>query len=87
MSFSGDPAEDGRVPASVVACIYRVLKHRMAAVMRSGTASEFRVELHTDPANIRLTLSDDGVKYDLGDAESRQAMENIKRTASDIGAS
>ena len=84
-SFSGDPAENGRVPAPVVAGIYRVLKHRMAAVMRSGTASEFRVELHADPANIRLTLSDDGVNYDPGDTESHQALEHLRCTARDMG--
>ncbi len=85
LSFSGDRAEDGRVPAYVLAGIYRVLKHRMAAVMRSGTASEFRVELHADPAVIRLTLSDDGNNYDPDDAESRRAIKRLKRTASDIG--
>ena len=85
LSFSGDRAEDRRVPASVVAGIYRVLKHRMAAVMRSGTASEFRVELHADPANIRLTLSDDGAIDGPGDAKSRHAMKHLKRTAGDIG--
>lgn len=87
LSFSGDPAEDRRVTAPAVAGIYLVLKHRMAAVMRRDTANEFQVELHADPANLRLTLWDDGAVHDPGDAESRWAMEHLKRTAADIGGS
>ena len=85
LSFSGDRAEGVRVPVSVVVGMYHVLKERMAEVEKSGTSTEFRVELHADPANIRLTLSDDGVIDDPGDAESRQAMEHIRRAARDIG--
>ena len=44
-----------------------------------------RVELHTDSANIRLTVSDNGVIDDPGDAESRLAMEHIRSTARDMG--
>ena len=85
LSFSGDREKDGRVPAPIVVGIYHVLKHRMSEVMRGGTASEFRVELHADPANIRLTLSDDGVMDDAGDAKSHVAMEHIRRAARDLG--
>ena len=85
LSFSGDRTEDGKVPAHVVAGIYHVLRRRMAEVMRIGTASEFRVELHADPTNIRLTLSDDGVIDHPEDAESRRAIERIRRAAADIG--
>ena len=85
LSFSGDRADGGRVPASVVVGMYHVLKERMAEVEKSGTASEVRVELHADSANIRLTVSDNGVIDDPGDAESRLAMEHIRSTARDIG--
>ena len=85
LSFSGVRAGEGRVPAPVVAGFYHVLKHRMTDVMRNGTATELRVDLDVDSANIRLTVSDDGVIDDPGSAESRRTMEHISRAAGDMG--
>ena len=85
LSFSGDRADGGRVPPPVVVGLYHVLKHRMTGVIRSGTATELRVDLDVDPANIRLTVSDDGVIDDPGSAESRRRMEHLRRAAGDMG--
>ena len=82
LSAAGD---DARASAPVVAGLYHVLRHRMADVLRSATASEFRVDLNIDSATIRLAVSDDGVVDDAAGAVSSRRMDHIRRTAGDMG--
>ena len=82
LSTSGN---DARVPAPVVAGLYHVLQHRMADVMRSPTASEFRVDLKVDPACVQLAVSDDGRPDDEVGAAFSRRIDYIRRKAGDIG--
>jgi len=53
------------VPPEVALCFYRVLQEAMHNAAKYSRASQFNVQLLGVPGEIRLTVSDDGVGFDV----------------------
>ena len=82
LAFSGD---DTQVPKPVVTTLCHILKHRMASVLRNGTASQFVVDLYIDSSTLRLALTDDGIVDDQVGGESGDSFGQIKQRAAEVG--
>ena len=61
----------GTVPSDVALCLYRVTQEALGNVARHAKASEVRVALERDGADLVLTIADDGHGFDLAEARGR----------------
>jgi signal transduction histidine kinase len=59
------------VPADVALCLYRVTQEALRNVARHAKASQVRVALARDGADLVLTIADDGRGFDLAEARGR----------------
>ena len=55
----------GSVAPEISLCLYRVLQEALHNAAKHSQASEFKVELLGMPAEIRMTVRDDGVGFDV----------------------
>jgi PAS domain S-box-containing protein len=55
----------GLVSPEISLCLYRVLQEALHNAVKHSRASEFKVRLLGLPAEVRLTVSDDGVGFDV----------------------
>lgn len=61
----------GPVPKGVAIALFRLVQEGMANIIRHASARSVRLELHGDPRNYLLKLSDDGRGFNLSDAAFR----------------
>jgi PAS domain S-box-containing protein len=59
---------------AVSLCLYRVLQEALHNAAKHSRASQFNVRLLGMPEEIRLTVSDDGVGFDVESASKRQGL-------------
>ena len=76
---------DFRLPMSTIVACYDIIQQRMGDVLQGATASEFRLELDATDDRIRLSISDDGLVDEVGDASSAEGLERIRQLARDAG--
>jgi signal transduction histidine kinase len=62
----------GEIPRPVAAVLYRVAQEALANVRRHSGASSVRISLTATPAAVTLEIVDDGVGFDVADAEARR---------------
>ncbi len=77
--------ESSSIPMSVRAGIYRILHEALSNVLQHSSASEVLIELEVGPANVRMSVKDDGVGFNSGDAPGGYGLENMRRRAEEIG--
>jgi PAS domain S-box-containing protein len=58
---------DGRMPAEVALCTYRILQESLNNISRHAQASRVDIQLVGPPAMIALSVKDDGRGFELGD--------------------
>src|SRR5262245_24368213 len=61
----------GAVPSDVALCLYRVTQEALQNVARHAKASQVRVAVARDGADLVLTIGDDGHGFDLAEARAR----------------
>ena len=61
----------GTVPSDVALCLYRVTQEALKNAARHAKASQVRVAVARDGADLVLTIGDDGSGFDLAEARSR----------------
>ena len=76
--------ESRSIPIPVRAGIYRVLHEVLSNVLQHSQASEVRVEFVVDSANVCMTVKDNGVGFDVGEAEVGFGLDSMRRRAEEM---
>lgn len=65
--------EDGRVPAETQIALFRVAQEALTNVVRHARASRAEIRLADGGGAVLLTVSDDGIGFDVAEARARPA--------------
>lgn len=69
---------DGRLPGPVETAGFRIVQQALTNIARHAQANNVQVELRRDPRSVELAVIDDGIGFDVGDAQVRaQAGESL----------
>ena len=63
--------DDGRVPSTTAIAVFRVAQEALTNVVRHARASRADLRLAQDDGGLVLTVSDDGVGFDVDEARAR----------------
>jgi PAS domain S-box-containing protein len=79
---------DYPLPADVQIALYRIAQEALNNVTKHARASQAKLGLHCEPGQARLSISDDGLGFDLESAQAHQlGLEIMRERAQAIGAS
>lgn len=80
--------EGGEValPEAVHVAIYRIAQESINNILKHSDATEFTVELKTEPAHVNLRIRDNGKGFDTSAQGDGLGLDNIRERAQAIGA-
>ncbi|MGD9316360.1 MAG: PAS domain-containing protein [Anaerolineae bacterium] len=79
---------DYPLPADVQIGLYRIAQEALNNITKHARASQAKLGLHCEPGQVRLSISDDGLGFDLESAQAHQlGLEIMRERAQAIGAS
>ena len=76
---------DQAMSVPVRAAIYRILHETLSNVLQHSGASEVRVALEVGPGNVQMSVKDNGVGFDLEEAEEGFGLDSMRRRAEEVG--
>jgi PAS domain S-box-containing protein len=79
---------DCEVPDDVQIALYRIAQEALNNVIKHARASQAKLSLHCQPGQVRLSIGDDGLGFDLESAQAHQlGLDIMRERAEAIGAS
>ena len=73
------------MPVPVRAGIYRILHEALSNVLQHSGASEVHIELEVGSGNVRMSVKDNGVGFNMGEARAGFGLDNMRRRAEELG--
>ena len=81
LSTEGQPYE---VPVAVATGFYRILQEALANVLKHARASEVSVALTYEAGQVRLSVQDDGVGFQIDGVRPGLGLENMRERAQEL---
>lgn len=73
------------IPVPVRAGIYRILHEALSNVLQHSAASEVRIKLDVGCGNVRMSVNDNGVGFNMEEAKAGIGLDGMRRRAEEMG--
>lgn len=76
---------DQRLDAAMEVAVYRMVQEAVGNVLKHARATELSIQINRAPASLNVLVEDNGVGFDLSNAQEGMGMGNLRERASALG--